>query len=129
MYKFWVYVCVFLKKERGIGKNFIWYLYYVFKPTSTSPLHLISYGQVFSFLFLFMFYFFFYSAIHTISFFACEQYFLITKLSVNNDGYSNTEDYNYIIYCFPSKDLKVVYKEKIKSAFFLLSQDLKIWQL
>ena len=53
------------------------------------------------FLSYFMFYFFFYFAIHTISFFAREQYFLITKLSVNNDGYSNTEGYNYIIYCFP----------------------------
>lgn len=74
----------------------------------------------------FMFYFFFYFAIHTISFFVREQYFLITKLSVNNDGYSNTEGYNSIIYCFPSKDLKVVYKEKIKPAFLLLSQDLKI---
>lgn len=89
---------------------------------------MVSFSLSFFFL-CFTFSFFNYSAIHIISFFAHEQYFLIIKSSVNNDGYSNTEGYNYITYCFPSKDLKVVYKEKIKSAFLLLSQDLEIGQL
>lgn len=57
VYKFWVSVYVFL--QTGTEKNIIWYLYYLFKPTSNSPLNSISCGQDF-FLYFFFFYFPFY---------------------------------------------------------------------
>lgn len=65
VYKFWVYVYVLL--QTGTEKNVIWYLYYMFKSTSNSPLNLISWGQGFFFTFSFsfsLFYFFNYPTIY-----------------------------------------------------------------
>lgn len=74
----------------------------MFKPTSNSPLNLISCG-IFSFPFYILLFLSLIILLHLLFSFLLISNNFNNKVSVNNGGYSNIDGYNYIIYSFPSK--------------------------